>query len=80
MRQAVELKGRPASVASSRPVPGTKQCFACGWRSVKSFAGESYLVVRPVSTGPRRAPFGPRAGGGGAALLAVLVSPVMRDL
>lgn len=29
------------------PVPGTANCFSCGWRSVKSFGAESYLITRP---------------------------------
>jgi glyoxylase-like metal-dependent hydrolase (beta-lactamase superfamily II)/ferredoxin len=44
-RSAQELKA--AQDGLPLPVPGTSNVCSNGWRSVKSFAGESYIIVRP---------------------------------
>eukprot|EP00878_Enallax_costatus_P035065 GHUV01039035.1.p1 GENE.GHUV01039035.1~~GHUV01039035.1.p1 ORF type:complete len:237 (+),score=59.58 GHUV01039035.1:632-1342(+) len=44
-KTAAELKA--AQQGLPRPVAGCKNVYANGWRSEKSFACESYLIVRP---------------------------------
>lgn len=44
-KTAAELKA--AQQGLPLPVPGCSNVYSNGWRSVKSFACESYLIVRP---------------------------------
>jgi len=44
-RSSEDLKAAQQGLPA--PVPGTKNVFANGWRSVDSIACESYLIVRP---------------------------------
>eukprot|EP00882_Tetradesmus_deserticola_P006364 GHRQ01006693.1.p1 GENE.GHRQ01006693.1~~GHRQ01006693.1.p1 ORF type:complete len:352 (+),score=131.49 GHRQ01006693.1:263-1318(+) len=44
-KSSEELK--EAQAGMPLPVPGTANCFACGWRSEKTFGGEAYLITRP---------------------------------
>ncbi|KAF8073027.1 morn3 [Scenedesmus sp. PABB004] len=44
-RTSAELKA--AQHALPAPVPGCGSVFACGWRSAKSYGGESFLILRP---------------------------------
>ncbi|WIA36299.1 hypothetical protein OEZ86_007624 [Tetradesmus obliquus] len=44
-RSAEELK--EAQAGMPLPVPGTANCFSCGWRSEKTVGGESFIITRP---------------------------------
>uniref|UniRef100_A0A383W828 Metallo-beta-lactamase domain-containing protein n=1 Tax=Tetradesmus obliquus TaxID=3088 RepID=A0A383W828_TETOB len=44
-RSAEELK--EAQAGMPLPVPGTANCYSCGWRSEKTFGGEGFLITRP---------------------------------
>ncbi|WIA16117.1 hypothetical protein OEZ85_012836 [Tetradesmus obliquus] len=44
-KSSKELK--EAQAGMPLPVPGTANCFSCGWRSEKTVGGESFVITRP---------------------------------